>query len=165
MQADWALRKVTPASPQSRGCCGGRGAARTAGKGRSPHPALTRALTVPEGHHCVGWSGERGAQGVLHPCKRSACSRHPHRTLHREPAGSGHTHVQDFLPEPSGLHAADQAQQQVHERRSADVLQHQAHKPVLLPQERRHLEPSSPMSQRAGLATARRRPKSSRGKG
>lgn len=55
-----------------------------------------------------------------------------------------HTHVQDVLPEPSWLHAADQAQQQVHEGRGADVLQHQAEEPVLLLQELNHLKSNTP---------------------
>lgn len=48
--------------------------------------------------------------------------------------------MQDFLPEPGRLHAADKAQQQVHEGRGADVLQHQADEPVLLLQEQNHLK-------------------------
>ena len=48
------------------------------------------------------------------------------------------------MPEPDRLHAADQAQQQVHEGRRADVLQHQADELVLFPQERNHLQPDEP---------------------
>lgn len=59
--------------------------------------------------------------------------------------------MQDFLPQPGWLHAADQAQQQVHESRGAEVPQHQADEPVLLPQEHGHLQASSWSAGSAGL--------------
>lgn len=57
--------------------------------------------------------------------------------------------MQDFLPEPRRLHAAHQPQQQVHERRGADVPEHQADELVLLLQEHNHLDPNTPVSEQA----------------
>lgn len=57
--------------------------------------------------------------------------------------------MQDLLPEPHWLHAADQAQQQVHERRGADVPEHQADELVLLLQEHNHLNPNTLVSKQA----------------
>lgn len=66
--------------------------------------------------------------------------------------------MQDVLPEPRRLHAADQAQQQVHERRGADVPEHQADELVLLLQEHDHLNPKTPVRKQADLTTVRRFP-------
>lgn len=62
------------------------------------------------------------------------------------------------MPEPSGLHAANQAQQQVHEGRGADVLQHQADELVLLPQEHDHLKPEALRGAQVAPRTAMRKP-------
>lgn len=59
---------------------------------------------------------------------------------------SPHAHPQHFLPEPGGLHAADQAEQQVHEGRGADVLQDQADELVFLLQEHDHLKSNTLVS-------------------
>lgn len=51
--------------------------------------------------------------------------------------------MQDALPQCGWLHAADEPQQQVHESRGAEVLQHQADKLFFLLQEHQHLETST----------------------
>lgn len=70
--------------------------------------------------------------------------------------------MQDFLPEPRRLHAAHQPQQQVHERRGADVPEHQADELVLLLQEHNHLDPNTPVSEQADPHTRETPPRLSR---
>lgn len=72
-------------------------------------------------------------------CARKICKTHADKERALEKRGP-HTHVQNLLPEPSWLHTADEAQQQVHEGRGADVLQYQADKFVLPLQEHNHLK-------------------------
>ena len=58
----------------------------------------------------------------------------PHPTPGPAPA-LARTHVDHVLPQLRPFHAGEEAQQQVHDGRGANVLQQQIHEVVLLPQE------------------------------
>lgn len=56
-----------------------------------------------------------------------------------QPSGEGPAHSEDILPQLGPLHTGEQAQQEVHDGRGADVPQQQIHKVILLSQERHEL--------------------------
>lgn len=66
------------------------------------------------------------------------CSLAAARPAYPTPARHGpptQTHIDHVLSQLGPLHTSEEAQQQVHDGRGADVLQQQVHKVILLPQE------------------------------